>query len=412
MIIVIVLMVYIALGALINSLIQGLDFIDGLYFTVVTIETIGFGDITPKSTGARVFTCIYMAFGILNVGIAVAMTRETVLEGLELGYRRRLRNLRLRRREARRFRRWEARWSRAVQWRLREAGQPIWVPDEHLPNEEVHFIGLSGPGEGAGEVHWLRKWLESFGLKRHRSNKGARIFPHGKHLNIDALTPQQLEAAALEAGVPLELFLSPPSTKRASDEDRGPTNSNGPGNSRLRAPPHGQQSSTNGWPTSPQTPTHAQMGRMAAMVTKFGMASTGTHVHMIGHAAETHPSQQRQEEAQRDAEPKHGNAVFFDENDPESNDDNGEGVNEGDDEQHASGSPQLPQIGTLTAEGSLHPDLPKWTKDLALGKNEQSGILYEDFKAEMESEEKKAYYAKASCLVVTKFLLQILIHTL
>lgn len=83
-IIVIILFCYIALGALANSFLivssvlaiyllisscfQDLDFIDALYFTVVCIETVGFGDIVPLTTGARIFTCAYVAVGVLNLG--------------------------------------------------------------------------------------------------------------------------------------------------------------------------------------------------------------------------------------------------------------------------------------------------------------------------------------------------------
>ena len=100
MIIVIVLLVYIAFGALINTLMLDLNFIDGLYFTVVTIETIGFGDIVPRTTGARIFACFYIGVGVITIGLFVAMVRETVLEALELGYRKRVRGMRARRRDA------------------------------------------------------------------------------------------------------------------------------------------------------------------------------------------------------------------------------------------------------------------------------------------------------------------------
>ena len=162
-IIVIVLLVYVAFGALCNTLIRDLTFIDGLYFTVVTIETIGYGDIAPNSTGSRLFVCFYMVFGILNIGIAVGMCRETILEGLEVGYRKRVHKMRLRRQEARRFRRWEARWRKAVEWRLKDKGLSVWIPDGQLEHEDVHFVGLEGPQDGAGETHWVRKWLETIG---------------------------------------------------------------------------------------------------------------------------------------------------------------------------------------------------------------------------------------------------------
>lgn len=430
MIIVITLLVYIAFGALVNSFLLNLNFIDGLYFTVVTIETIGFGDIVPDDTGSRVFTCFYMAFGILLVGIAVAMTRETVLEGLEVGYRKRLRNLKLRRREARRFRHWEVRWRRAVEWRLKEAGKPLWAPDVHASKEEVRFVGLDGDKDGAGEVHWMRKWLETLGVKSAMPSadlrRHVRHHPRGKHLNIDALSPQQLEAAALEAGVPLEMFLSPPSPRPQSERagSQRSTSSTrsqhkaGEGHRRLFW--YHRHQDTNGWPTSPQTPTHAQVGRMAAMVTKFAMAVTGTHVHMLGHSPETHPSLQMQEEANRDAAPNQ-DPVFFDEKRP-GDEQLRQGSNAREDDGHPGGQQQqeekgeenvdrrehvnsphsrnanessrIPAHGPLVVEGSLHPNVPGWAKDLASGRNTRADMLYENIKEDAEAEEFKAYYAK------------------
>ncbi|GJE86492.1 voltage-gated potassium channel protein [Phanerochaete sordida] len=442
-IIVMLLLVYIAFGALVNSFLLSLNFIDALYFTVVTIETIGFGDITPINTGSRVFTCFYMAFGILLVGIAVAMTRETVLEGLELGYRKRLRNLQLRRREARRFRHWEARWRRAIVWRLKAAGKPIWVPDGQAPHEEVRFVGLTGDRDGAGEVHWMRRWLNAIGLERlsaaraHR--KHVRGHPRGKHLNLDALNPQQLEAAALEAGVPLEMFLSPPRGRPEAELERQHSNASSErsarrGEARRRLFWYHRHPDTDGWPTYPQTPTHAQVGRMSAMVTKFAMAVTGTHIHMLGHSPETHPSQQMQAEADRDAAPNQ-DPVFFDEKRPhdgqaehfeersdpqnseagpeESNGHAEKAQTDSDTERredangkvHTGGAkdPQIPAKG-LVVPGSLHPNVPGWAKDLATGRNTKMDILYENLKEDLEAEENKAYYAKLS-VAWTLFLL-------
>src|SRR5277367_2453766 len=56
-VVVIILISYIAFGALVNSFLLHLSFVNALYFTVVTIETIGFGDIHPDSTASAVFIC-------------------------------------------------------------------------------------------------------------------------------------------------------------------------------------------------------------------------------------------------------------------------------------------------------------------------------------------------------------------
>lgn len=398
MIIVIVLLVYVAFGALVNSLIHDLNFIDGLYFTVVTIETIGFGDITPDTTGQRIFICFYMAFGILNVGVAVAMTRETVLEGLELGYRKRLQNLQLRRREARRYRRWEARWLRAVEWRLKEAGKPVWVPDNRFPDEAVRFVGLRGEKHGAGEVHWMKRWLTSLNLRdpSEARKRHIRGHPRGKHLNLDALTPQQLEAAALEAGVPLEMFLA--HRQKRPDPDRhdsrlSSSSSTRPNVRGLMPFVHRRRPLGSNWPMNSQTPTHAQVGRMAAMLTKFAMAVTGTHVKMLGHV----PEERAHEEGNGSGE---GEAVVEGDGDPATKQTRptDETQAERDDTQGANGpwADEAHSSQEVTPHDSLHPQTPSWTKDLARGRNMKSGIMYENYKEDMEAEEKKAYWVKVN----------------
>ena len=46
---------------------------DSIYFAFITALTVGFGDVTPKSRGARVVS-IFLAFlGLILVGIAVAV---------------------------------------------------------------------------------------------------------------------------------------------------------------------------------------------------------------------------------------------------------------------------------------------------------------------------------------------------
>ena len=61
-IIVMMLFCWIAFGGLVFSILMDLSFIDGLYFTVVSIQSIGFGDLKPTSSAARVFTIFYNRF--------------------------------------------------------------------------------------------------------------------------------------------------------------------------------------------------------------------------------------------------------------------------------------------------------------------------------------------------------------
>ncbi|KZT00659.1 uncharacterized protein LAESUDRAFT_665671 [Laetiporus sulphureus 93-53] len=283
-VLVIILLMYIAIGALISSELMSLTYIDGLFFVTVSIETIGFGDIVPYSTGARVFTCFYIAFGIIILGIVISLTRDTLLEGFEVGYRKRLRGLRARRREARRFRRWQARWRDAVEWRLRAQGSPVWIPDSEWQHQvhNIRFVGLGGAtasGAEAGKDSWFRRFLRVTRLRKDDSGdpserKVSRVpgHPFGKHLNIDALSCEQLQEASLEAGVPLGMIVEfiPP---RPIARDRSLSSGGG-------------LLTGDGWPAEASTPTDAQLGRMASVLTKTALAVSGRHAHAPGPSAQ------------------------------------------------------------------------------------------------------------------------------
>ena len=50
-------------------LVEGWSFLDSVYFSVVTIATVGYGDLTPKTALGKVFTIGYIFAGI---GVFVA----------------------------------------------------------------------------------------------------------------------------------------------------------------------------------------------------------------------------------------------------------------------------------------------------------------------------------------------------
>jgi voltage-gated potassium channel len=55
---------------------------DTLYFTVTVLSTVGFGDITPTSTAARVVTMVQMVGDLVLFGIFAKLFAGVIAEGL------------------------------------------------------------------------------------------------------------------------------------------------------------------------------------------------------------------------------------------------------------------------------------------------------------------------------------------
>ncbi|KAF7309023.1 Tandem pore domain k+ channel [Mycena kentingensis (nom. inval.)] len=278
-ILVIILLTYIAVGSLIHSLLLDLNFIDAMYFSVASIETVGFGDIKPVSTGARFFTIIYAIFGIVTIALAVGMMRETVLEGLEVGYRKRVQQVRQRRKIGRWKRRVMNRWREAVEWRLREGGQPVWVKNHRERGERRSAVTVVGD---LLDGLWPWATAEGSGSGFLHSNH-----PHGMHLNLEALSWKQLEAAAMEAGVPLSTLLPDGFVNERERKDDSDSSYEHPREGTLRDPDGAGVDPTR----DTELPlTHARLGRMIAMIGSFALAVDKSG-HLRGEAPEALPRQ-------------------------------------------------------------------------------------------------------------------------
>ncbi|KAF8237414.1 voltage-gated potassium channel [Tricholoma matsutake] len=279
---VMVLLCYIAFGAVVQLfLIDGLTFLDALYFTVITIETIGFGDIVPISTGGRIFTCLFSIFGFISLAVTVTLTRETVLEALEVGYRKRVRAVRSRRKQAHRKKKIAERWRAAIEWRLRETGLPIWVMDDPEMHKHTRCMKV---------LYDFWPWSTGHPQDAHSFNFSGRMHPHGMHLNLEALSRAQLETAALETGVPLCRLL-PPGFKMPE-----PTHQDDMHMQRIEAikAARGLNSSMPQFaPTQPLglPMTHARIGRMAVMLESVAFAVTERSFARVAQAAELPPKE-------------------------------------------------------------------------------------------------------------------------
>ncbi|CAE6511960.1 unnamed protein product [Rhizoctonia solani] len=190
-IIVMVLLCYIALGALCYSFIMSLSFQNALYFTVVSIETVGFGDIVLTTTLGRVFSIFYNTFGIINLGLAVSTTRETIIESFENSYRKR-------RAEREKLKHSRAQ-IRAAEQLLRRMGQPVYVPLPHSFNQSdkiIHegskigertltFTSMAGPIGRQGEGSFITPGIG----RRHTHGSKDKLV-----LNVWALSKEQQSA--------------------------------------------------------------------------------------------------------------------------------------------------------------------------------------------------------------------------
>lgn len=57
------------LGMMSYHYLEGWDYVDSLYFSIITLTTIGYGDFSPQTTEGKLFTIFYI---ILGVGMILA----------------------------------------------------------------------------------------------------------------------------------------------------------------------------------------------------------------------------------------------------------------------------------------------------------------------------------------------------
>lgn len=73
--------VVLASGTVFYSEVEGWSYLDSLYFSVITITTVGYGDLHPTQPVSKLFTIFYIFIG-MGLGIYVISTlAESIIEG-------------------------------------------------------------------------------------------------------------------------------------------------------------------------------------------------------------------------------------------------------------------------------------------------------------------------------------------
>ena len=62
-------------------LVEDSFFLDGLYMTVITITTVGYGEVMPLSPAGRIFTIVLILIGVTFVLYVFGKVTEAVVEG-------------------------------------------------------------------------------------------------------------------------------------------------------------------------------------------------------------------------------------------------------------------------------------------------------------------------------------------
>ena len=67
-----VILLVIGIGTVFYHRVEGLSFLDSVYFCVMTLATVGYGDITPHTPAGKIFTIFYVLIGVGIIASSVS----------------------------------------------------------------------------------------------------------------------------------------------------------------------------------------------------------------------------------------------------------------------------------------------------------------------------------------------------
>ncbi len=80
---------WIGIGTLLFHRLEPWTWIQSFYFSVVTITTVGFGDLTPSTEISRLFTAIYILIGVSIGIVTLSIIGSAILKSREVRYQKR-----------------------------------------------------------------------------------------------------------------------------------------------------------------------------------------------------------------------------------------------------------------------------------------------------------------------------------
>ena len=66
-------------GSIFFCLVEGWSLLDAIYFSVITLATVGYGDLVPKTVPGKIFTMVYVLCGVgIFVSTAAALANHFI----------------------------------------------------------------------------------------------------------------------------------------------------------------------------------------------------------------------------------------------------------------------------------------------------------------------------------------------